>query len=67
MTQTQVRPSGSGLDRDPGMKRRWPKGLQYAVDGPHGRPRREIIKRWVSQEKRRTHKRERREGKRDDG
>lgn len=45
------------------MKRRWPKDIIYAQDGPNGRPRNEIIKRWVSAEKRRTHKRERREGK----
>lgn len=44
------------------MKRRLPKDVQYAQDGPHGRPQSEIIKRWISQERRRTHKRERREG-----
>ena len=44
------------------MKRRLPKGVEYAQDGPHGRPAREIRKRWISAAKRMTHKRERREG-----
>ncbi len=47
------------------MKRRYPKSVKYAVDGPNGRPAKEIRKRWTSREKRRTHKRERREGKRE--
>lgn len=45
------------------MRRRFPKDIRHAQDGPNGRPAREIVKRWISQEKRRTHKRERREGK----
>ena len=44
------------------MNRRLPKGVEYAEDGPHGRPAAEIQHRWISAEKRRTHKRERREG-----
>lgn len=47
------------------MKRRLPKDVKYAQDGPHGRPAREISKRWISKAKRRTHKRERQEGKSD--
>lgn len=45
------------------MKRRYPKFIKYAQDGPNGRPAEEIAKDWISQERRRTHKRERREGK----
>ncbi len=47
------------------MKRRLPKGVEYAQDGPHGRPAKEIRKRWISAAKRATHKRERREGKKE--
>lgn len=43
--------------------RRLPRGVEYAHDGPHGRPKREIQHKWISKEKRRTHKRERREWK----
>lgn len=45
------------------MKRRWPREIPWAQDGAKGRPKYEIIHRWVSAAKRRTHKRERREGK----
>lgn len=45
------------------MKRRLPRGVEYAQDGPHGRPAEEIKHRWISRAKRQTHKRERREGK----
>lgn len=47
------------------MKRRLPRGVEYAQDGPHGRPKKEIQKRWISRAKRQTHKRERREGKKE--
>jgi hypothetical protein len=47
------------------MKRRFPKFLRFAQDGPNGRPASEIRRRWISQERRRTHRRERREGKAD--
>lgn len=47
------------------MKRRVPKDVRWAQRGVNGRPVKEIIRRWMSQEKRRTHKRERREGKSD--
>lgn len=44
------------------MKRRPVKGLEYAQDGPHGRPAAEIRKRWASAAKRHMHKLERRQG-----
>jgi hypothetical protein len=47
------------------MKRRWPKDVKYAQDGPNGRPAAEIAHRWVSAAKRRTHKRERQESKKE--
>ncbi len=40
------------------MRRRVPKDIRYA-------PNKEIAHKWMSQEKRRTHKRERRERKRE--
>jgi hypothetical protein len=46
-------------------KRRLPRGVENAHDGPHGRPAAEILHRWISREKRRTHKRERREARND--
>lgn len=52
------------------MKRRWPKeivfierGLLGWLDSLTSEKRHRLMKKWVSQEKRRTHKRERREGK----
>ncbi len=45
------------------MKRRVPPEIPYAQDGPNGRPKREIIHRWMSAGKRRSHKLMRREGK----
>jgi hypothetical protein len=47
------------------MKRRVPRDVRFAQAGIGGRPRKEIIHRWMSRAKRATHKRERREGKTD--
>lgn len=51
------------------MKRRWPREVVHVEQGHSGwledRPhaeRKKILHRWISKEKRRTHKRERREG-----
>lgn len=47
------------------MKRRLPRGVEYAQDGAHGRPAKEIAKRWMRIDgKRRIRRLERREGKR---
>ncbi len=44
------------------MKRRLPKGVMWALDGSISK---ETLHRWVSRAKRATHKRERREGRRE--